>query len=78
MAGRKKTLIDGLDRNANLFGRTIERINDKLSGQGENDEELSVYMKLAPEHFQQLSNEFGFDSVSQYIKDMEAKRLRRK
>jgi hypothetical protein len=74
---RKKTMLDALDRNATLFDRTIQKTNNTLSGQGEYDEELSVYRKLAPEHFEKLASEFGFDSVGQYIKEMEAKHMRR-
>jgi hypothetical protein len=74
---RKQTMLDALERNATLFDRTIQKTNNKLSGQGEYDEDLAIYRKLSPPHFDRLANEFGFDSVGQYIKEMEAKRMRR-
>ena len=75
---QKLTLMTAMDANANVFGKAANLIADKLSGTPKIDTELSTYQKLLPADFDDLNREFGFDSVSQYIRSMEARRMRRK
>ena len=75
---KRLTLLDALDSSANTFEKALGKMNDRLSGAGPRDDELAVYNQLKAEHFQQLSKEFGPDSVATYIKHMEARRLKRR
>lgn len=73
---KKRTMLDALESNAKVFERALEKSNDRLSGNTPVNEDMAVYMKLKNEDFSKLAEEFGRDSVFQYIKDMEADRLR--
>lgn len=72
---------------ANLVGNRIEMQkraartaldNAFRAAGGESDEELRRYSKLKTVHFQELTGEFGMDAVTDYIKNMEARRLQRR
>lgn len=72
------TLFSALDGNASVFEKAADRISTRLSGLDSVDPELETYDNLLPTDFDRLTAEFGFDAVGQYIKSMEAKRIRRK
>ena len=75
---QKLTMMTAMDANADVFGKAADKISGRLSGIPEVDAELSTYKKLIPADFDDLNREFGFDAVSQYIRSMEAKRMRSK
>lgn len=77
---KKKPLnmITALDANSSIFTKAAGKMSDRLSGVPTADNDFETYRKLLPSDFDDMVREFGFDQVGSYIREMEAKRMRRK
>ena len=63
------------DRMANAVGRGIEQM--KRSYGIEPDPDVRAYNALQPDDFDAIAREFGMEQTSQYIEDMERRRIKR-
>ncbi len=68
----------GFDKATDRIGRALDRVGarvDRIVGT-KVDTDLVFYENLKPEDFQSLTNQYGADSVAQYVKEMEIRRLK--
>jgi hypothetical protein len=75
---QKLSLINSMTASANVFTKAANKNSERLVGAPQFDAGLSTYLKLKKEDLDDLSREFGLDAVGQYVRSMEAKRMRRK
>lgn len=70
----------------NTFGKQLTKVRQATKGAFDNaykitgketDPELLAYSKLATEDFDALAESFGVEAVTDYIKNMESRKMRR-
>jgi len=77
MAKPKLSIMSSINSTANTFSKAATLTADRLVGTPKTDDGLATYMKLKKEDFDDLERELGWEAVSQYIRSMEIKNLRR-
>ena len=55
-------------------GKAMENVRTVTGGS--NDNELSIYNRLSSDEFKLIGEKYGQDGLIQYIKTMEAKKMR--
>lgn len=72
----KDVFSKAMDSLQSSVGKAFDRA--RSSNGASNDSDLSLYEALQPQDFEALAQKFGPDTVVDYVKSMEAKRMTQK